>query len=214
MQRSEQSKNHEAYQALKQLIVEQKLSPGQKLICRDLEEILNMSKTPIINGLTRLEQEGLVVSKRNRGFFMKDVSREEAEQIYELRERLEMISMDFAVRNRTEEDLRVLKEMADLYHEHRPTFYDRRSLELDTDIHMHMARMGKNDFFTSMLRTFFENMYFTLNVIHLTPYIDKFDEEHMLLVEAIRDRDLPKAQEVIRTHIRAARKHFTGALSA
>lgn len=214
MQRNEQSKNQEAYQALKQLIVDQKLSPGQKLIYRDLEEILKMSRTPIINGLTRLEQEGLVVSIRNRGFFMRDVSREEAEQIYELRERLEMISMDFAVRNRTPEDLQALKEMAMLYHEHRPPVYDRRLLELDTDIHMHIARMGKNDFFTSMLRTFFENMYFTLNVTHLTPYIEKFDEEHMLLFEAIRDRDLTKAQNVIRTHIRAARKHLTAALSA
>lgn len=213
MHRSEKPKNLEAYQALKRLIVEQRLSPGQKLIYRDLEEILKMSKTPIINGLMRLEQEGLVVSKRNRGFFLKDVSKKEAEQIYELRERMEMISMEFAVENRNSEDLRVLKEMVMLYRDHRAPVYDKRRLEIDTDIHMHIARMGKNDFFTSMLRTFFENMYFTLNVIHLTPYIDNFDEEHMLLFEAIRDRDLAKAQEVIRTHIRAARKHLTGALS-
>lgn len=74
MEETETNKNIEAYQSIKQLIVNQRLSPGQKLIYRDLEEILGMSKTLIINGLMRLEQEGFVVSKKNRGFFMKEVS--------------------------------------------------------------------------------------------------------------------------------------------
>ena len=89
--KKETLKHLEAYNAIKQLIAGRKLVPGQKLTLRDLEETLGMSKTPIINSLMMLEQEGLVTSKQNRGFYMKEVTAEEAEQIYDLREKLEAI---------------------------------------------------------------------------------------------------------------------------
>ena len=104
------SKNLEAYNAIKELVAGHKLSPGQKLIYRDLEEELGMSKTPIINGLVRLEQEGFVVSKKNRGFFIKKFSAEEAKQIYDLREKLEDISIDYAIKNHNSKDLKILEE--------------------------------------------------------------------------------------------------------
>ncbi len=62
------SKNHEAYKAIKDLIFNGQLFPGQRIIYRDLEEKLKMSKTPIINALMMLERDDLVVSKKNRGF--------------------------------------------------------------------------------------------------------------------------------------------------
>lgn len=212
MQDSETNKNIEAYQAIKQLIMNQRLSPGQKLIYRDLEEILGMSKTPIINSLMRLEQEGFVVSKKNRGFFMKEVSAEEAEQIFDLRERLEVISIEYAVKHRSDEDLDTLEEKVILYENHQSPVYDRRRWELDTAIHMHIATMSKNDYFSAMIKNFYDSIYFILNVVHLTPHVETFQEEHRLLYSYIRDRNIEKATEVIRSHIKAAGKLLTAAL--
>jgi len=214
MQAGETSKNTEAYEGIKQLIVNQKLFPGQKLIYRDLEEILGMSKTPIINSLMRLEQEGFVISKKNRGFFMKEVSAREAEQIFDLRERLEVISMEYAVKHRSLEDLIILEEKVNLYENHQSTVYDRTRWELDTAIHMQIALMGKNDYFSSMIKTFYDSIYFILNVIHLTPHVDKFKREHRILYISIRDRDITTATEVVKSHIHAAGKLLTAALGA
>lgn len=214
MQTGETSKNVEAYQAIKQLIVDQKLFPGQKLIYRDLEEILGMSKTPIINSLMRLEQEGLVVSKKNRGFYMKEVSLEEAEQIFDLREKLEMISVEYATANHGTDDLRVLERAVEEYRNYEAPIYDRKRMELDTAIHMQIALMGKNQFFSSMIKTFYENIYFSLNVVHLTYRIDGFKDEHLMLCEALKAKDLARAKEIIGEHTRAARKLLTAALGA
>lgn len=52
----------EAYNKIKQMIFQQTLVSGQRLIYQDLSKILNMSRTPIINALNRLEQEGFAVS--------------------------------------------------------------------------------------------------------------------------------------------------------
>lgn len=212
MKKSEISKNLKAYNAIKELVAGRKLSPGQKLIYRDLEEALGMSKTPIINGLVRLEQEGLVVSKRNRGFFMREVSAREAEQIYDLREKLEEISISYAIKNHDRDDLKILKKKLNHYNNYSAHIYDRKRLELDTEFHMQIAKMGKNKFFTSMIKQFYENIYFTLNVVYLSSYIDSFKEEHELVFTAIKERNLKEAKKILRLHTRAARKLLVVAL--
>jgi DNA-binding GntR family transcriptional regulator len=206
------SKNLEAYNALKKLVAGRKLSPGQKLIYRDLEEELGMSKTPIINGLIRLEQEGFVVSKKNRGFFIKDFSAKEAEQIYDLREKLEEMAIDFAIKNYTAKDLKILENKLNLYDEYSAPIYDRKRWELDTDFHVQIAKMGKNDFFTSMVKQFYENIYFSLNVVYLTSYVENFRDEHKRIYDAIRQRNQKEAKEILKLHFVAARKLFIEAL--
>jgi len=212
MKKSGMSKNFKAYNAIKELVAVHKLSPGQKLIYRDLEEALGMSKTPIINGLMKLEQEGLVVSKRNRGFFMRKVSADEAEQIYDLREKLEEISIGYAIKNYDSDDLNILEQKLNLYKNYSAPIYDRKRLELDTEFHMQIAKMGKNDFFTSMIKQFYENIYFSLNVVYLTSYIDNFKEEHELIFNAVKEGNLTEAKRVLRLHTRAARKLLVAAL--
>jgi DNA-binding GntR family transcriptional regulator len=50
---------------------------------------LGVSKIPLREALARLEQERLLVSHANRGFFVRPLSAEEAEEVYALRLRLE-----------------------------------------------------------------------------------------------------------------------------
>lgn len=50
---------------------------------------LSVSKIPLREALVRLEQDGLVVSHPNRGFFVRAMSAAEAEEIYALRLKLE-----------------------------------------------------------------------------------------------------------------------------
>ena len=57
---------------------------------------LRVSKIPLREALARLEQDGLVVSYANRGFFVRPMSPEEAEEIYALRIRLEPDAAAFA----------------------------------------------------------------------------------------------------------------------
>lgn len=212
LKNQETPKHFQAYHAVKAMIAEHKLVPGQKLILRDMENRLAMSKTPIINGLMMLKQEGLVVSKNNRGFFMRDVTAEEAEHIYDLREKLESISIEFAITNYKDNDLIKLEKKLELYRSYSAPVYDRKRMLYDTDFHMQIAEMGKNKFFISMIKQFYENIYFSLNVVFLTPNIEKFKEHHAMVFKAIKNRDLKKAKEILRKHTRAAKELIVAAL--
>lgn len=58
--------HEEAYQRLRQWIIEGQLAPGARLRDKELAETFGVSRTPVRESLLRLEQEGLVVTQPNR----------------------------------------------------------------------------------------------------------------------------------------------------
>ncbi len=200
------SKNYEAYKAIKDLILNGQLFPGQKIIYRDLEEKLEMSKTPIINALMMLERDDLVVSHKNRGFCIRVVNRKEAEQIYELRQALEKIAVENAIKNYDRHDLEELKARLDEYEQYESDVYDQRRWELDSAFHLQVCAMGKNPFFVRMMEQFYENIYFMLKVIFLNPSLERFKKDHNLLYKAIKGRNLEEAQKIVWEHFDTARE--------
>ncbi|WP_414900177.1 GntR family transcriptional regulator [Sphingomonas flavalba] len=81
--------------------------PPDKPIRQDaLAAELGISKIPLREALARLEQEGLVHSQANRGFFVRPLSADEAEEVYALRLKLEPDVMALAARRASEEERR------------------------------------------------------------------------------------------------------------
>jgi DNA-binding GntR family transcriptional regulator len=76
---------------------------------------LRISKIPLREALARLEQDGLVVSHPNRGFFVRPMSPEEAEEIYALRIKLEPDAAAHACLNATEADQETARQALALF---------------------------------------------------------------------------------------------------
>ena len=72
---------------------------------------LGVSKIPLREALARLEQEGLLRSEPNRGFFVRGLSRREAEEIYALRLKLEPEAVGRAAVRASQEEQGVAHEM-------------------------------------------------------------------------------------------------------
>jgi DNA-binding GntR family transcriptional regulator len=65
---------------------------------------LGVSKIPLREALTRLEEEGLVRSQANRGFFVRSLAAGEAEEVYALRLKLEPEAAALAATRANDED--------------------------------------------------------------------------------------------------------------
>jgi DNA-binding GntR family transcriptional regulator len=75
--------------ALRDRILSGAVAAGRPVRQDALAAELGISKIPLREALARLEQEGLVRAEPNRGFFVRPLSAAEAEEVYELRLKLE-----------------------------------------------------------------------------------------------------------------------------
>ena len=100
-----QRKSDEAYVELRRRIMTAKLQPGSVLDEKALTEELGVGRTPFREAVLRLEQEGLVVALRRRGYIVASSSPADLMKAFELRQEIECFTAGLAAVRRTEEDL-------------------------------------------------------------------------------------------------------------
>ncbi|WP_309074286.1 GntR family transcriptional regulator [Paenarthrobacter sp.] len=79
-----------AYSALREDIIEWRLRPGTVLAEVEQSERLGVSRTPVREALGRLSAEGLTTAAGGRGVVVTDISLESIDELFELRETLEV----------------------------------------------------------------------------------------------------------------------------
>lgn len=193
---------------MKNMMFARKLVPSQKLIYRDLEKILKMSKTPIVIALSKLEEEGLVRQKRNRGYYMNTLNSQEVRNLYELRSRLEELCAEYAIQRYSANDLIKLKKSLDAYQSYENALYDVKRFKLDSAFHLQIAKMGKNKFLISHLQKLLDTAFILVDVAKLSPLVSQYKTDHMRIYEAIKSKDLNEAKKIIVRHERSCAQMF------
>src|SRR5438105_2370442 len=79
----------DVYKRLKSMIVSRELSPGAKLVLRNLAKQLGTSTMPVLEALRRLEQDGLVTQIPKWGSYVKEWSESEQMEALHIRRALE-----------------------------------------------------------------------------------------------------------------------------
>ena len=77
---------HQVLDFLRQSIIAGRLAPGSRLIERELIEMMDVSRTVIREALRQLETEGLVSTIANKGPVVRELSFDEAKDLYAIRE--------------------------------------------------------------------------------------------------------------------------------
>ncbi len=96
------------YEHIKTDILSGHLGPGEKLTEEHLAKTLGVSRTPIREALYKLESEGLIKPRNKRGFIVSRDSREEVEDLFELRSILEGYTLRLISQNVSDETLNQL----------------------------------------------------------------------------------------------------------
>src|ERR1700759_1899644 len=82
-----------AYLSIKQHLLHGKLVEGARLTEESLATQLGISKSPVREALNRLESEGLISIEARRGAYVRTFTSEEARDLYDLREVLEVYAI-------------------------------------------------------------------------------------------------------------------------
>lgn len=188
-----------AYSKVRQMILKNKLKPGQKLIQEDLARKIGVSRTPLLSALSKLEQELLIETRPRRGYFVKKLSTREALDLYDIRLRLEPLGALGAAKNASTAQKRSLERILNRFDEGggRQKFG-----ELDYAFHCQIMSMSGNYLLFPILSSFyivlFSNQMDLLN--DKEPYI----QDHKTIMEHILDGKAEEAETLMLKHIKAS----------
>lgn len=190
---------------LREAIIKEQLKPGQRVVEREIAEAMQTSRGPVRDALLLLEKEGLVVRYPHRGTYVTELSLEDAEEIYTLRQAIEGLAVEYVLRRATPEELDDLeeqvKEMAAMVEEG----YDLGgATELDLEFHRTLCRISGH----RRLLEAWEALSAQTRVLLLThrrrnpsDFHEKAVSWHRRLVDALRARDLAQAKWELHRHL-------------
>jgi GntR family transcriptional regulator, trigonelline degradation regulator len=95
-------------QALRKAILQGRFVPGDRLVEKDLCELMGVSRTSIREAFRQLESEGIIDNIPNRGPVVATLSRAQAKEVYEVRQALEALAAKLFALNATEKQVEEL----------------------------------------------------------------------------------------------------------
>ena len=200
---------------LKHAIITGEIPAGERIVETDYAERLHISRTPLREALRKLERDGLVEYVLRRGVVVRAFTIADVEEIYTIRNALEMLTLPAIVKNATEEDIAALKEHL--------REMDEVMAHGDIETLSPMARAfhsqltglcrqnrilrvieGQDEFITR----------FSAMAIRQENRRTQAHEEHYKLVEYVEKRDLEHMEKLMRKHIERSKENCLAALAA
>jgi DNA-binding GntR family transcriptional regulator len=196
--------DQKAYQIIKQMIIERKLLPGEKIPQEKLAHELGISRTPLVSALKYLEKEKLVEAKPRRGFFVRFFTKQEMVSIFELREVLEGLAARRAALYIDESKSRKLRGFFKSFSRTNAVTDISGYAKEDRSFHNYVTEIGAKEFLKSILQTF-NIISFSYQVVSSEGLVRPPSEtivEHLAIIDAICLKDAKKAEEMMRTHFK------------
>ena len=203
-----------AFQDLKAAILNGSLQRGERLSEARLIAELGIGRTPLREALNRLEREGLVVSQPNSGYSVTNLDIDEVCDLLVVREGLDALAAEVACRTATEDELAELAAvMADIdaldaIHSDSPEVMA-RDLELGLRVHEVIVAATHNAALIEITQRVYDQLRLALWVE--VRWINQWTQavaEHREIVEAMLARDVPRAVEAARAHVRISRQNM------
>ncbi len=198
----------QVYLKIKDLIFKQQIVPGQKLQHEYLSEKLGVSTTPVREAVNRLVQEGFVRSVARRGYYLNEITIDEADELYSFREIIEAYTVEKASAVKDEALIRDLKANAKKYQQcvQKPISMER--LQVDEQFHLRIAEAGNNRFIKNALERIFERLILKRSLEGFPQRGKKVHKEHEMILDCIVKQNVAKATELMRQHIREGRDNL------
>lgn len=192
------------YEMLKRAILRGELKPGQALVETALATWCQVSRTPIREALTRLEQDGLV-DRSDRGLVVRERSPEEIMDVYETRIVLEATVGRVAAERRSPHDLRSLRRLLAMGDEVDGSD-PHATVAANQQFHRALWRASHNESLLDLLERL--NLHLARYPETTLSYPGRWKTargEHAAILDAVEARNGDLAHELLLTHFTEAR---------
>ena len=193
-----------AYDAIKKAITEMDIygNLGEiRLDERQLSQDLGVSRTPIREALTVLEQEGFVRTVPRRGIFVVRKSKHEIIEMITAWAALESMAASLAAERATAKELRALRKLFEEFESAPDSEHMHEYSEANIKFHQTIIRLGKCQLLADMTENLLIHVRAIRNVsLRQDNRAARSIVEHMEIISALEARDADLAAKLVREH--------------
>lgn len=197
-----------AYHSILQDIKENRLSQGQPIIEEEYAKKLKMSRTPIREAIRLLSVDDFVTLYPRKGASVKVLTPRDISDCYEMMEAIEgMVAYKAATKRSTEDVLalqHVLNEMVEKKEEKDFHLWK----EKDIKFHRTLHTMCDNKLLITHWEKLFQKTYQIQTSFTTVVDIDEATHEHLLIYQAIKEKDAEAARQYTQRNWKRARRDF------
>ena len=197
----------QVYEAIKQDILNGTLKYGERINEVQISQVLNVSRGPVRESVSKLEQEGLLERNEKNQLTVYTPDSKDLTNIYECRKVLESLAAKMAAKYITEEQL---KAMENLMNESNDLTKDdsenneitKMFLDLNSEFHSIIIEASMNDRLMDQTRQLqsLTRLYRKFN-IHNQERRKKAHQQHYEIYKALKERNELEASKFMYDHI-------------
>jgi DNA-binding GntR family transcriptional regulator len=194
----------QAYVALKQAIMDADIYTHRdeiRLDERQLSSALGVSRTPIREAMTLLEQEGFLRTVPRRGVFIVKKTRKQIIEMIEVWAALESMAARLATLTASDADIGALRHMFDEFRTATPSQHLHEYSDANIAFHQAIIRLSGSRLIAKTI----ENLFIHVRAIRQMTISQKDRAsrsiaDHMRIIEALERRDTELAERLVRQH--------------
>lgn len=194
----------QVYHSLKQAISEMDIydhTAEIRLDERQLSDLLGVSRTPIREALTLLEQEGFIRLLPRRGIFVIRKTKTEIIEMVQVWAALESMAGRLVAENARDEDIRTLWDLFRNFEQRSPKENVGEYSEANIAFHKSIIRLSGSKLIQEMTDNLFIHMRAIRKLtIGQEDRADRSIHDHKEIIKALERRDAEQAERLIREH--------------
>jgi DNA-binding GntR family transcriptional regulator len=187
---------------LRERIVTGVLRPGDRLVERELAEDLGVSRVPVREAIRSLEADGFVVVQSPRRVVVRQLSRVDVEELFDVREALEGLAAEQACRRVDPQARRHLKKTVTEAARALAAGNINQVAEANLRFHQEIVALAGNGLLSSMLHQLEDRLRW---LYRQNEDWDRLLQEHRRLHEAVTSGDPGWARACAIEHVRVNR---------
>jgi DNA-binding GntR family transcriptional regulator len=194
----------QAYAALRQMITSADIYARReeiRLDDRQLSAALGVSRTPIREAMTLLEQEGFLRTEPRRGIFIVRKTKQQIVEMIVMWAALESMAARLATLHAPDADIAALRAMFDEFRTATPAEHLEEYSDANIAFHQAIIRLSGSQ----LLANTIDNLFIHVRAIRKMT-ISQADRaarsivDHMRIIEALERRDTDLAERLVRQH--------------
>lgn len=203
------TKSELVFNTLKDRITNGEIEPGTELIISRLSEEFNVSTIPVREALKTLASEGLVEIEPHKSAKVIEFDLEKLHQIITIRAGLEGYAARLAVFHINEIQLKslenIINKMKEFMKELDIEGFNKNNLKF----HRQLYQIPPYPVLYEMIVKVWDGGRWTRSVFAISPKrMEKSIDEHIAILDAIRDKDEDKVEKLVREHRMRAGKEL------